>query len=102
MDSFAGPFIVAAQYRPTGSVCFGKRQFQLGSQNLELRLLWIDRRKQWIGILVSLVVRSREIKLDGLSREIDLRFFFVNLLKVEGDIHGGRRLIEVVSVDRLN
>ena len=97
LDPFPTPPIVAAQHRPARPVRLDQRQLELRAQHPEPRLLHINRRKQVVGILVSLVIGGRQIKLDGLRGELHSGPVLVDLFQVKRGVHGRRRLVEVVS-----
>lgn len=97
LDPLACPFIIASQHRPARSVRLGQRQFQLGAQHAELRLLRVNRRKERVCVFVSLVVGGGQIEVDRGGGEVDFCVGLVDFLKVERDIHRCGRLVEVVS-----
>lgn len=101
LDALASPLIILAQHRPPSLIRLDKRELQLGAQHPEARLFSVDRSKELIGILVALVIHSRQVELDLVRGELNDGTLLVDLLQVEGDVDGGGGLVEIVPVARV-
>ncbi len=102
LDDLARPSVVAPQRGPSRSIGFGKVHLKLGTHDLEAGLVRLDRRIQRYLVLISLLIGSWKVEIDGLRREFDLGACRVDLLEVERDDERGGRLIKVVpDMDQL-
>ena len=101
LDHFTGESVVTTKYWPACTICLGECHLQLGTQDPELALFWLDTSEQWELGVVSLAVGCTEIKVDTIGLEVNNSMRLVDLLEIQRGSDSNSGLVKVVSAASL-
>jgi hypothetical protein len=98
LDPLTSELVVTPQNWPACTIRLGQGHLQLGAQDPELALFWLDAREQRELGVVALTIRRSKVEVDVIRLEVNNSVGLVNFLEIYRCGDGGCGLVEVVSM----